>query len=93
MASPMDIPPQVNRMPDVWFHKHNPQINEVISKPISAWAVFFLVPKKPSTLPGKFPLLWVSVNPIQENPETEEEKYNAETPHQLSLWSYQDKIC
>jgi len=46
---------------------------------------FFLVPKKPSTLPGKFPLLWVSVNPIQENPETEEEKYNAETPHQLSL--------
>lgn len=40
MASPMDIPPQVNRMPDVWFQKHNPQVNEVISKPISAWAVF-----------------------------------------------------
>lgn len=47
---------------------------------------FFLVLKKnPPLLPGKFPLLWASVNPIQENPEIEEEKYNAETPHQLSL--------
>lgn len=41
--------------------------------------------KQPLLLPGKFPLLWASVNPIQENPEIEEEKYNAETPHQLSL--------
>lgn len=49
--------------------------------------------KQVPILPGKFPLLWASENPIQENPEIEEEIYNAETPHQLSLWSYQDKMC
>ena len=52
------------------------------------WEEAVFTPWSSYPLPERYLPPWVSVSPIQENPETGRGKCTAEIRHQLSLWSY-----